>query len=41
MEGERIKAEDGYIGEAPEYVKCPAGFTRPEEELVMRKRVDG
>jgi hypothetical protein len=41
MEGERVEADDGYIGEAPEYVKCPAGFTRPEEESAMRKRVDG
>jgi hypothetical protein len=40
-EGERVEADNIYVGEAPEYVKCPNGFTRPEEEEDMRKRVDG
>jgi hypothetical protein len=40
-EGERVEADDICVGEAPEFVKCPCGFTRPEEEKDMRKRVDG
>lgn len=39
--GERVEADDGYVGEAPKFVKCPKGFTRPLEEQAMRKRVDG
>ena len=40
-EGERVEADNVYEGEAPEHVKCPNGFTRPEEEKDMRKRADG
>ena len=40
-EGERVEADDIYGGEAPAYVKWPSGFTRPQEEKEMRKRVDG
>ena len=36
---ERVEADDGYIGEHPRYVKCPAGFTNPEETLFMQQRV--
>ena len=25
-EGERVEANDGYVGEAPRYVKCPKSF---------------
>ena len=25
-DGERVEADDGYIGEAPDKVKCPASF---------------
>ena len=28
---ERVEADDGYIGEAPENVKCPKSFTNPAE----------
>ena len=36
---ERVEADDGYVGEAPQKVKCPASFTNPEETLQMQKRV--
>ena len=31
--GERVEADDGYLGEAPEFIKCPASFTNPKETL--------
>ena len=36
---ERVEADDGYIGEAPLYVKCPKSFTNPKETEFMQKRV--
>jgi hypothetical protein len=36
---ERIEADDGYIGEAPAKVKCPASFTIPEETEAITQRV--
>ena len=36
---ERVEADDGYVGESPQYVKCPASFTNPEESLGMQQRV--
>lgn len=38
-EGERVEADDGYIGEAPQYVKCPKCFTNPQETKFMQQRV--
>lgn len=38
-EGERVEADDGYIGESPQCVKCPKSFTNPEETLYMQQRV--
>ena len=38
-ESERVEADDGYIGEHPRYIKCPTGFTNPEETLFMQQRV--
>ena len=38
-EGERVEADDGYVGEAPEFIKCPASFTNPQETLFMQQRV--
>ena len=38
-EGELVEADDGYVGEAPEYVKCPASFVNPEETLYMQQRI--
>lgn len=38
-DAERVEADDGYIGEAPRYIKCPKSFTNPEETLFMQSRV--
>lgn len=38
-QGERVEADNGYIGEAPQYVKCPKSFTNGEEKSAMQKRV--
>ena len=37
--GERVETDDGYLGEAPEFIKCPASFTNPTETLFMQQRV--
>lgn len=37
-EGERVEADDGYIGEAPKYVKCPKSFTGRPECAAMAQR---
>jgi hypothetical protein len=36
---ERVEADDGYVGEHPQHVKCPKGFTNPEETEFMQTRV--
>ena len=36
---ERVEADDGYKGEHPQYVKCPAGFCNPAETEEMQSRV--
>ncbi len=36
---ERVEADDGYLGEAPLQVKCPACITVPVEKQQMMKRV--
>ena len=36
---ERVEADDGYVGEAPQHIKCPKSFANPEETLAMQKRV--
>ena len=36
--GERAEADDGYIGEAPTYIKCPKSFTAVEETQAMQAR---
>lgn len=38
-EGERVEADDGYIGEAPRHVKCPKSFANPPEMEGMQQRV--
>lgn len=38
-ENERVEADDGYIGEAPRKVKCPASFVNPIENEAMQARV--
>jgi hypothetical protein len=37
--GERVEADDGYIGDAPQYVKCPKAFTNPVETERMQQLV--
>lgn len=34
--GERVKADDGYTGEHPQWVKCPKNFANFEETEFMR-----
>ncbi|CAB9515430.1 unknown protein [Seminavis robusta] len=36
-DNERVEADDGYVGDHPMYIKCPAGFANPEETLFMRQ----
>lgn len=36
---ERVEADDGYRGEAPGKVKCPASFANPIENEYMQQRV--
>ena len=38
-QNECAEADDGYIGEAPQYVKSPKSFTNPSEGLQMQQRV--
>ena len=38
-EFERVEADDGYIGEHPQYIKCPKGVANPEETKFMQSRV--
>ena len=33
---QRVEADDGYIGDAPYKVKCPASFTNPDETQAMQ-----
>jgi DDE superfamily endonuclease len=37
--GERVEADDGYVGEAPKYVKCPRSFSNPIETRAMQQSV--
>ena len=37
-DSERVEADDGYIREAPQGVKCPKSFANPEETLFMQQR---
>ncbi len=36
---ERVEADDGYIGEAPQKVKCPGCVSNPTENQEMQNRV--
>jgi hypothetical protein len=36
---ERVEADDGYIGEAPQKVKCPGCAANPTENQGMQNRV--
>ena len=35
---ERVEADDGYIGEDQQYVKCPASFVNPTKTEFMQQR---
>ena len=37
--GERVEADDGYVGDHPLYVKFPAGFANPKSNEFMQTRV--
>jgi len=36
---ERVEADDGYVGESPAKVKCPAGGANPTANKAMQSRV--
>jgi hypothetical protein len=36
---ERVEADDGYIGEAPQHVKCPKCITNPPETEFMQQNI--
>ena len=36
---ERVEADDGYIGEHPQHIKCPAGFCNEVDNKAMQSRV--
>jgi hypothetical protein len=38
-EGERVEADDGYIGEAPRHVKCPSSITQREDTELSQSLV--
>ena len=38
-EFERVEADDGYIGEHPQYIKCPKGIANLQETKFMQERV--
>ena len=38
-EFERVEADDGYIGEAPQKVKCPGCMSNPDENQEMQNSV--
>ena len=36
--GERVEADDGYLGDAPHHIKCPMSCTNPESMKDMQGR---
>ena len=38
-DGERVEADNGYIGEAPTFVKCPKDIANPAENEVVQNIV--
>jgi hypothetical protein len=38
-ENEHVEADDGYVGEAPKYIKCPMSFTNDERKSAIQSRV--
>ena len=39
--GERVEADNGYVGEAPKFVVCPLSCITKNESLPMMRRVEG
>ena len=37
--GERVEADDGYIGEAPYNIKCSMSVTNPREMMKIQERL--
>ena len=34
-EGERVEADDGYVGDDPTHVKVPGSFVHPQEDKIL------
>ena len=40
-DGERVEADDGYIGEAPKYIICPASISMPQAHDAIHRQIEG
>ena len=38
--GERVEADDSYIGEATELIECPTSFTNPQETIFVHQHLE-
>lgn len=38
-QGERVEADDGYMGDCPQYIRCPGGLTSLNAQRKMRGRL--
>ena len=38
-DGERVEADDGYVGEARRHIKCPSSFTNTKDTEFIQQRV--
>ena len=38
-DGERVEADDGCLGEAPQHIKCPKSFCNTAETTQMQSRI--
>ena len=38
-DGERVKADDGCLGEAPQHIKCPKSFCNTAETTRMQSTI--
>ena len=39
-QGERVEADDSYIGEATDLIECPKSFTNPQGTIFMQQHVE-
>lgn len=39
--GERVEADDGYMGDCPKYCKCPGAVTNPKSRKKITRRIRG